>query len=56
MVYVLSILDNQKALNTFQTTTFKNGENSRSFQDLHRNLRTFQAKMGFKDFSSTPFP
>ena len=23
------------------------------FKDLHRNLRTFQGKMGFKDFSRT---
>ena len=78
------ILDNQKASkNSFQSTTFKDEENSRTFQglaqkfkdlsrkngiqglfknfpkiqglfkDLHRNLRTFQGKMEFKDFSRT---
>ena len=44
--------DNQKAVtNTFQGTTFKF---EGSFQDLYRNVRTFQEKMEFKDFSRTP--
>ena len=52
MIYILSsVLDNQKASkNSFQATTFKVEENSRTFQDLHRTLRTFQGKMEFKDF------
>ena len=35
--------------------TFKVEENSKTFQDLHRNLTTFQGKMESKDFSRT-FP
>ena len=43
MIYILSsVLDNQKASkNSFQATTFKVKENS----------RTFQGKMEYKDFS-----
>ena len=45
MIYILSsVLDNQKASkNSFQATTFKVEENS----------RTFQGKMEFKDFPRT---
>ena len=52
MTYI--VLDNQKALkNTFQATTFMLKKIQALFKDLHRNLRTFQGKMEFKDFSRT---
>ena len=47
-------MDNQRASkNTFKATTFKTEENSRMFQGLHRNFRTFQGKMEFRDSSRT---
>ena len=48
-------LPNQKSLKTLsrQLHTFRVEGNSKTFQDLHRNLTTFQGKMEFKDFSRT---
>ena len=47
------VLGNQKpSKNTFQATTFKVEENSMTFKDLHRNLRTFRGlPLKFKNFS-----
>ena len=55
MIYILSsVLDNQKASkNSFQATTFKVEENSRTFQGLAQNFKAFPRKMEFKDFSRT---
>ena len=52
MIYILSsVLDNQKASkNSFQATTFKVEENSRTFQGLAQNFKDFSRKMEFKDF------
>ena len=56
MIYILSsVLDNQKASkNSFQATTFKVEENSRTFQGLAQNFKDFPRKNGiqglFKDF------
>ena len=56
MIYILSsVLDNQKASkNSFQATTFKVEENSRTFQGLAQNFKDFSRKNGiqglFKDF------
>ena len=36
-----------------QLHIFRVEENSKTFQDLHRNLTTFRGKMEFKDFSTT---
>ena len=57
MIYILkTVLDKQKASkNSFQVTTFKVEENSRTFQGLAQKLRIFEGKMEFKDFSRT-FP
>ena len=55
---VYSVLDSQKSLKKTLPRplhTFKVEENSKTFQDLHRNLTTFQGKMESKDFSRT-FP
>ena len=47
-------MDDKKAFKTtFQATTFKAKENSRTFQGLSQKLRSFQRKMEFKDFSRT---
>ena len=47
-------MDNQRASkNTFKATTFKVEENLRTFQGLHRNFRTFQGKMEFRESSRT---
>ena len=52
MIYILkTVLDKQKASkNSFQVTTFKVEENSRTFQGLAQKLRIFEGKMEFKDF------
>ena len=51
MIYILSSTTRKALKNTFQATTFKVEEIQELFNDLHRNLRTFQGKMEFKDFS-----
>ena len=52
MTYI--VLDNQKALkNTLRATTFTLKKIQALFKELHRNLRTYQGKMEFKDFSAT---
>ena len=43
MIYILSLTTRKALKNTFQVTTFK----------VEENLRTFQGKMEFKDFSRT---
>ena len=49
-----SVLDNQKSSkNTFHATKFNLKKIQVLFKDLHRNVRTFQGKMEFKDFSRT---
>ena len=53
MTYI--VLDNQKALkNTFQATTFKDEENSSTFQGLAQKFKDFSRKNGtqglFSDF------
>ena len=49
MTYI--VLDNQKALkNTLRATTFTLKKIQALFKELHRNLRTYQGKMEFKDF------
>ena len=48
--------NSQKALkNTFQATTFKVEDNSRTFQGLAQKFEDFSRKMEFKDFSRTTF-
>ena len=43
-------MDNQKASkNSFQATTFKAEENSRTFQGLTQKFKDFEGKMEFKD-------
>ena len=51
MIYILSSTTRKALKNTFQATTFKVEDIQELFNDLHRNLRTFQGKMEFKDFS-----
>ena len=52
MTYI--VLDNQKGLkNTFQQLHLTLKKIPALFKELHRNLRTFQGKMEFKDFSRT---
>ena len=52
MTYI--VLDNQKALkNSLRATTFTLKKIQALFKELHRNLRTYQGKMEFKDFSTT---
>ena len=53
MIFILSSTTRKALKNTFQATTFKVEENQGLFKDLHRNLRTLQGKMEFKDFSRT---
>ena len=53
MIYI--VLDNQKASkNSFQATTFKVEENSRTFEELAQKSKDFSRKNGiqgfFKDF------
>ena len=53
MIYI--VLNNQKASkNTFQATTFKVEENSRTFQGLAQTFKAFSSKNGiqglFEDF------
>ena len=50
MIYILS-LTTQKALKTLSRPP--RSKLKKIFNDLHRNLRTFQGKMEFKDFSRT---
>ena len=50
--WAVCVKPNQKSSeNTFQATKFKKIQGL--FKDLRRNLRTFQGKMEFKDFSTT---
>ena len=45
------IFDNPKSMKTtFQATTFKVEENSRTFQGLAQKFKDFSGKMEFKDF------
>ena len=53
MIYILS-LTTQKALKTLSGPPRSKLKKIQGiFNDLHRNLRTFQGKMEFKDFSRT---
>ena len=48
------LLDNQKALkDTFKQLHLTLKKIQALFKDFHRNIRTFQGKMEFKDFSRT---
>ena len=53
MIYILSstIKKHQKTLSRLIHSKLKKIQGL--FKDLHRNLRTFQGKMEFKDFSRT---
>ena len=52
MIYI--VVENQKALkNSFEPSHSKLKKIQGLFKDLHRNLRTFQGKMEFEDFSRT---
>ena len=49
------VSDNQEALKTLSTRLHSKLKKIQGlFKDVQRNLRTFQGKMEFKDFSRTP--
>ena len=53
MIYILSWTTKRHQINLSRPLLSKLKKIQGLFEDLHRNLRTFQQKMEFKDFSRT---
>ena len=51
MISILSWTTKKHQKNSFQATTFKVEENSRTIQGLAQKFKDFSRKMEFKDFS-----
>ena len=53
MIYILSLTTRKALKNTFQATTFKVEENSRTFQGLAQKFNDFSRKNGIQELFKT---